>query len=117
MLSATPASTYSHPRLIQLIQEPQPEHDSAVRAVHKAEALVQDMRQALRQAEQKRHSRSKATMVWDMRQALMQAEQQLEQAQAQQSAAADHPSPTGALAAGSEAAGDAKCLLEPFIVG
>ena len=32
-------------------------------------------------------------------------------------AAADHPSSTGALPAGSEAAGDAVCLLEPVIVG
>ena len=47
-----PASFYSHPRLIQLIQQPQPEHDDAVCAVHEAEALVQDKRQELVQAEQ-----------------------------------------------------------------
>jgi hypothetical protein len=52
MQSTTPPSTYSHPRLIQLIQQPQPEHDDAVRVVRKAEALVRDMRQALIQAEQ-----------------------------------------------------------------
>ena len=85
MHSAASASTYSHPRLIQLIQEPQPEHDAAVRAVHAAEALVQDMQQALVQAEQpeQRYSRSQATTVRDMQHALMQAEQQLAQAQAQ----------------------------------
>ena len=32
-------------------------------------------------------------------------------------AAANHPSPTGALPAGSGAAGDAVCMLEPVIVG
>ena len=69
------SSTYYHPRLIQLIQQPQAEHDAAVRAVHKAEALVRDMRQALAQAEQQRHSRSHATMVRSMRQSLKQAEQ------------------------------------------
>ena len=52
MQLALAASRYYHPRLIQLIQQPQPEHDAAVRVVHKAEALVQDMRQALAQAEQ-----------------------------------------------------------------
>ena len=114
MHSATSPSVYSHPRLIQLIQEPHPEHDAATRAVHAAEALVQDMGQALVQAEQQRYSRSQATMVRDMRQALMQAEQQLAQ---KGTAAADHPSPTGASAAGSEAAGDAVCLLELVIVG
>ena len=46
-----PASTYYHQRLIQLIQQPPPEHDIAVRAVHGAEALVRDMQQALKQAE------------------------------------------------------------------
>ena len=47
-----PASAYSHPQLIQLIQQPPPEYDIVVRAVHGAEALVQDMQQALMQAEQ-----------------------------------------------------------------
>ena len=51
MHSTTPGSTYYHPQLIQLIQEPQPEHDADVHAVREAEALVQDMRQALTQAE------------------------------------------------------------------
>ena len=83
MQSSTPTSTYSHPRLIQLIQQPQAEHDAALVAVHEAEALVQDMRQALAQAEQQRHSRSHAAMVRSMRQSLEQAEQQLTQAQAQ----------------------------------
>ena len=56
---------------------------AALVAVHEAEALVQDMRQALAQAEQQRHSRSHAAMVRSMRQSLEQAEQQLTQAQAQ----------------------------------
>ena len=47
-----PASTYSHPQLIQLIQQRQPEYDIVVRAVHDAKTLVQDMQQALMQAEQ-----------------------------------------------------------------
>jgi hypothetical protein len=51
------ARTHTHGILpsflaIQLIQEPQLEHDAAVDAVHAAEALVRDMRQALKQAEQ-----------------------------------------------------------------
>merc|ERR1712166_1510659 len=52
MQTTSAGSTYYHPRLIQLIQQPQPEHDAAVRVVHKAEALVQDKRQELVQAEQ-----------------------------------------------------------------
>ena len=44
---------------------------------------MQDMQQALAQAEQQRHSRSQATIVRDMKQALVQAEQQLAQTQAQ----------------------------------
>ena len=47
-----PASAYSHPKLIQLTQQPPPEYDIALCAVHGAEALVQDMQQALRQTEQ-----------------------------------------------------------------
>ena len=47
MQSTTPSSTYYHPQLIQLIQQPPPEHINAVHAVHEAEALVQGMRQAL----------------------------------------------------------------------
>ena len=82
-MQPTPPSTYYHPRLIQLIQQPQPEHDDAVRVVRKAEALVQDMRQALAQAKQQRYSRSQATMVANMKQALAQAERQLSQAQVQ----------------------------------
>jgi hypothetical protein len=49
MQPTTPPSNYSHPRLIQLIQLQQPEHDAAVRAVHKAAALVRDMKHAERQ--------------------------------------------------------------------
>ena len=52
MQSSTPARGYYHPRLIQLIQQPQPEYENAVDAVHEAEALVRDMRQTLKQAEQ-----------------------------------------------------------------
>ena len=52
MQSTRPASTSYHPQLIQLIQQPPPDYDIAVRAVHGAEALVQDMKQALMQAEQ-----------------------------------------------------------------
>jgi hypothetical protein len=51
MQSATPAS-YRHPKLIQTIQQPRPDYNAAVRAVHAAEALVPDMRQALVQADQ-----------------------------------------------------------------
>ena len=51
-MQSSTLATYSRPRLIQLIQQPQPEHDAAVDAVHKAETLVRDMRQALAQAEQ-----------------------------------------------------------------
>ena len=47
-----PASFYSHPRLIQLIQQRQPEHDDTLDAVQDAHTLVRDMKQALRQAEQ-----------------------------------------------------------------
>ena len=49
MQSATPAS-YRHPKLIQTIQQPRPDYD--VHAVHAAEALVRDMRQALARADQ-----------------------------------------------------------------
>jgi len=52
MQTTSACSTYSHPRLIQLIQQPQPEHDAAVRVVYNAEALVRDKRQELVQAEQ-----------------------------------------------------------------
>ena len=52
MESTAPASAYSHPQLIQLIQHPPPEYDIAVGAVQGAEALVRDMQQALMQAEQ-----------------------------------------------------------------
>merc|ERR1712166_792436 len=83
MQSTAPTSSYSHPRLIQLIQQPQPEYDAAVLAVHAAEALVQEMQQALVQAEQQRHSRSQTTLVQDTQQALVQAEHQLAQSQAQ----------------------------------
>merc|ERR1712166_1512853 len=83
MQSTAPTSCYSHPRLIQLIQQPHPEHDVAVLAVHAAEALVQETQQALVQAEQQRHSRSQATLVQDTQQALVQGEQQLVRAQAQ----------------------------------
>ena len=81
MESTAPASTYSHPRLIELIQQPQPDYDAATRAVHAAETMVQGMKQALREAEQQRYSRSKTTMVQDRRQALAHAEHQLAQAQ------------------------------------
>ena len=47
-----PAIFYSHPRLIQLIQQPQPEYHDALDAVQDAQALVRDMKQALMQAEQ-----------------------------------------------------------------
>ena len=77
-----PARCYSHPKLIQLIQQPPPDYDAATHVVHVAEALVQDMQQALAQAEQQRHSRSQATMVHETQQALEQAEQQLAQTQA-----------------------------------
>ena len=88
MTTTAPASAYSHPRLIQLIQQPpctRIPDDIAVRrrAVQGAKALVRDMQQALVQAEQRRYSRSQATMVRDMRLALMQAKQQLAQKQAQ----------------------------------
>ena len=46
-----PAIFYSHPRLIQLIQQRQPEYDDALDAVQDARALVRDMNQALAQAE------------------------------------------------------------------
>ena len=52
MQPTTPSSIYCHPLLIENIQEPQPEHDAAVRAVHEAEVLVRDKRQELVQAEQ-----------------------------------------------------------------
>ena len=51
MQPATPAS-YCHPALLRRIQHPPPEYNVAVLAVHDAETLVQDMKQALRQAEQ-----------------------------------------------------------------
>ena len=91
MKPATPA--YSHPLLLRTIQRSPPEHINAVHAVHEAEALVRDMRQALVQAEQ--HAAGTGTAT----------------------AEADHPSPTGALSAGSKAAGDAACLLAPDTVG
>ena len=47
-----PAIFYSHPRLIQLIQQRHPEYDDALDAVQDAQTLVRDMRQALMQAEQ-----------------------------------------------------------------
>ena len=47
-----PASFYSHPRLMQLIQKPQPEYHDALDAVQDAQTLVRDMKQALVQAEQ-----------------------------------------------------------------
>jgi len=47
-----PAIFYSHPRLIQLIQQPPPEYDDALDAVQDAQTLVRDMKQALMQAEQ-----------------------------------------------------------------
>ena len=47
-----PAIFYSHPRLIQLIQQRQPEYDDALDAVQDAQTLVRDMKQALMQAEQ-----------------------------------------------------------------
>ena len=46
------ACFYSHPRLIQLIQQRQPEYDDALDAVQDAQTLVRDMKQALMQAEQ-----------------------------------------------------------------
>ena len=46
-----PAIFYSHPRLIELIQQPQPEYDDALDAVQDAQTLVRDMKQALMQAE------------------------------------------------------------------
>ena len=42
---------YSHPRLMQLIQQLQPEYHDALDAVQDAHTLVRDMNQALRQAE------------------------------------------------------------------
>ena len=42
---------YSHPRLIQLIQQPQLEYQAAVNAADAAQTLVRDMKQALAQAE------------------------------------------------------------------
>ena len=47
-----PACFYSHPQLIQLIQQRQPAHDNALNAVQTAATLVQHMKQALIQAEQ-----------------------------------------------------------------
>ena len=47
-----PAIFYSHPRLIQLIQQRQPEYDVALDAVQDAQTLVGDMKQALMRAEQ-----------------------------------------------------------------
>ena len=47
-----PAIFYSHPQLIQLIQQPQPEYDDALDAVQDAQTLVRDMKQTLMQAEQ-----------------------------------------------------------------
>ena len=47
-----PASFYSHPRLIQLIQQRHPEYDDALDVVRDAQTLVRDMKQALMQAEQ-----------------------------------------------------------------
>ena len=47
-----PAIFYSHPRLIQLIQQRQPEYDDALDAVQDAQTLVRDMKQGLMQAEQ-----------------------------------------------------------------
>ena len=97
MQSTPPASTYSHPQLIQLIQQPQPEHDAAVRAVHAAETLVRDTRQALVHANQQLaqvqpqrfmrvalHILHEAeALEEDMQQTLADANQQLAQAQAQ----------------------------------
>ena len=45
-------NTYSHPRLIQLIQQRQPEYDDALDAVQDAQTLVRDMKHTLAQAEQ-----------------------------------------------------------------
>ena len=75
MESTAPVRCCSHPDLIQTIQQLHPDYDAA-RAVHAAEALAQDMKQALAKAEQQRLSR-------DMRHALRQAEQQLAQEQLQ----------------------------------
>jgi hypothetical protein len=47
----TPTSHY-YPQLIQTIQQPRPDYDAVVHAVHAAEALARDMRQALAQASQ-----------------------------------------------------------------
>ena len=47
-----PTSSYGHLKLIRAIQQPQPERDAAVRAVHAAQAFVREMEQALRQANQ-----------------------------------------------------------------
>ena len=81
------ACFYSHPRLIQLIQQRQPEYDDALGAVQAA---------AAHEAGTETGRTAAGTGAG--------------------TAAADHPSPTGALAAGSGAAADAVCLLEPLIV-
>ena len=50
LVSLTRPTTYRHPELLQAIQQPQPDHDVAARAVRTAEALVREMEQALVQA-------------------------------------------------------------------
>jgi len=52
MESTTQAITYWHPQLIQTIQQPLPEYDAALDAVHAGRTLVRETRQALAQAEQ-----------------------------------------------------------------
>ena len=92
MQSSTPASTYYHPRLIQLIQQRQPEYDDALDA-------VQDAQNASARHEAGTDAGRTAAGTGTG------------------TAAADHPSSTGALAAGSAVAGDAVCLLAPLVVG
>ena len=94
MTSTTPGSTYSHPQLILAIQQPPPplDYDIAVRAVRSAEAL------GMGHAAGAGAGRAAADTSTG-------------------TTATNHKSPTRALAAGSEAAVDAACLLAPVIIG
>ena len=52
VVSTAPIAFNCHLELLQTIQQPQPEHDVAVRAVRVAHALVRDMLLTLAQANQ-----------------------------------------------------------------